>query len=143
MTIQEVDPEAGVPMVVSQPAAPVITKGVPVPTPVPVVSATAAPGSGGAQPVPVVGATAQGGVNLDLVNLDRRSSPTRCKCPNCRQEVVSRVDYEPGGLTWLISGILCLFGCWLGCCLIPFCVDDCKVSPTSEGSGVGSGKLGR
>jgi len=60
------------------------------------------------------------------VNLDRRSTPTRCVCPNCRQEVVSRIDYEPGMMTWCLSGFLCLIGCWLGCCMIPFCIDDCK-----------------
>ncbi|XP_018429195.1 PREDICTED: lipopolysaccharide-induced tumor necrosis factor-alpha factor homolog [Nanorana parkeri] len=52
--------------------------------------------------------------------------PTSCMCPVCRQNVVTRVEYNSGLLAWLICGILVLFGCWLGCCLIPFCVDSCK-----------------
>ncbi|KAM4631582.1 lipopolysaccharide-induced tumor necrosis factor-alpha factor homolog [Discoglossus pictus] len=52
--------------------------------------------------------------------------PVQCTCPVCRQNVVSRIQYTTGLLTWLIFGILLLLGCWLGCCLIPFCVDSCK-----------------
>ncbi|XP_075035931.1 LITAF domain-containing protein-like [Mixophyes fleayi] len=53
-------------------------------------------------------------------------TPTSCMCPVCRQNVVTRVQYNSGLLAWLIFGILCLLGCWLGCCLIPFCLDSCK-----------------
>ncbi|KAM3916558.1 LITAF domain-containing protein-like isoform 1-T2 [Leptodactylus fuscus] len=53
-------------------------------------------------------------------------TPASCTCPVCRQNVVSRIEYNTGLLTWLIFGILLLIGCWLGCCLIPFCVDGCK-----------------
>jgi lipopolysaccharide-induced tumor necrosis factor-alpha factor len=31
-----------------------------------------------------------------------------------------------GNLVWLSMGGLVLFGCWLGCCLIPLCVDSLK-----------------
>lgn len=53
-------------------------------------------------------------------------SPMNITCPQCRQNVVTRTSYETGTLTWLVCGGLALFGCWLGCCLIPFCVDGCK-----------------
>lgn len=52
--------------------------------------------------------------------------PMNITCPQCRQSVVTRTNYETGTLTWLICGALILFGCWLGCCFIPFCVDGCK-----------------
>ncbi|KAE9554168.1 hypothetical protein FO519_002648 [Halicephalobus sp. NKZ332] len=47
-------------------------------------------------------------------------------CPHCHQHIHSQVNYTSGLLSWLICGGCLLFGCWLGCCLIPFCVDDCK-----------------
>lgn len=47
-------------------------------------------------------------------------------CPNCRASVSTSLDYEPGVLTWISSGLICLFGCWFGCCLIPFCLSDCQ-----------------
>ncbi|KAM4698198.1 lITAF domain-containing protein [Rhinophrynus dorsalis] len=53
-------------------------------------------------------------------------SPAATVCPSCRQNIVTRVEYNSGLLTWLLFVLLLLFGCWLGCCLIPFCVDGCK-----------------
>ena len=29
---------------------------------------------------------------------------------NCKENVQTQVDYEVGGLTWLIAGVLCIFG---------------------------------
>ncbi|XP_070617592.1 lipopolysaccharide-induced tumor necrosis factor-alpha factor isoform X2 [Erythrolamprus reginae] len=49
--------------------------------------------------------------------------PMQITCPSCRQMIVTRTIYQPGALTWLSCGGLALLGCWLGCCLIPFCVD--------------------
>uniref|UniRef100_A0A8C5QY38 LITAF domain-containing protein n=1 Tax=Leptobrachium leishanense TaxID=445787 RepID=A0A8C5QY38_9ANUR len=55
-----------------------------------------------------------------------QDTPAATTCPACRQSIITRIVYNIGLLTWLIFGILLLFGCWLGCCLIPFCVDSCK-----------------
>lgn len=45
-------------------------------------------------------------------------------CPTCKMNVVSNIDFEPGGGTW----VACLL---LGLCIgilgfIVFCIDDCK-----------------
>ncbi len=53
--------------------------------------------------------------------------PTACSCPYCHQSIVTRVGKENGLLVWLSVGGLCIFGCFLGCCLIPFCIDAFKV----------------
>ncbi|CAI9547751.1 unnamed protein product [Staurois parvus] len=81
------------------------------------------PAYGPPQPTVVMGPVTSTTVVLTTSFSD---TPTSCMCPVCRQNVVSRVEYNTGLLTWLIFGILLLFGCWLGCCLIPFCVDSCK-----------------
>ena len=52
--------------------------------------------------------------------------PVQCTCPHCNAVIVSRIERKTGLLVWVIFGILLLFGCWLGCCLIPFCVSDLK-----------------
>uniref|UniRef100_A0A8C6VHI8 Lipopolysaccharide induced TNF factor n=1 Tax=Naja naja TaxID=35670 RepID=A0A8C6VHI8_NAJNA len=49
--------------------------------------------------------------------------PMQICCPACNQMIVTRISYQPGALAWLSCGGLALVGCWLGCCLIPFCVD--------------------
>ncbi|KAL7979325.1 hypothetical protein Chor_015349 [Crotalus horridus] len=49
--------------------------------------------------------------------------PMQIHCPACNQMIVTRISYQPGALAWLSCGGLALVGCWLGCCLIPFCVD--------------------
>ncbi|PAA62091.1 hypothetical protein BOX15_Mlig020806g2 [Macrostomum lignano] len=47
-------------------------------------------------------------------------------CPHCHASISTQVTMDTGLLPWLICGGLCLFGCWLGCCLIPFCMDGVK-----------------
>ena len=56
------------------------------------------------------------------------SGPTAGVCATCNQMQTTRVSYEAGLCTWLSCAGLALIGCWLGCCLIPFCVDPCKDS---------------
>lgn len=52
--------------------------------------------------------------------------PVSMTCPHCQASIVTATDYTPGTLTWLSCGATALVGCWLGCCLIPFCVDALK-----------------
>jgi lipopolysaccharide-induced tumor necrosis factor-alpha factor len=52
--------------------------------------------------------------------------PVLTHCPYCQQQVTTRVEYDNGMLTWLAAAGIAIMGCWLGCCLIPLCVDECK-----------------
>ena len=52
--------------------------------------------------------------------------PTNTMCPICKKNVTTKVRMESGLLTWLICGGCCLAGLWIGCCCIPFCIDQCK-----------------
>ncbi|CAF1969129.1 unnamed protein product [Rotaria magnacalcarata] len=60
----------------------------------------------------------------------RGDYPVQCVCTNCQQHIVTRVETKNGLLTWGSCGGICLFGapfgCFLGCCLIPFCIDALK-----------------
>ena len=49
-----------------------------------------------------------------------------CVCPACHATITTTTVYEAGGLCWLVCLLLCIFGFVLGCCLIPFCINDCK-----------------
>jgi lipopolysaccharide-induced tumor necrosis factor-alpha factor len=55
-------------------------------------------------------------------------SPTSVHCPQCNTDVTTHVDYESGVCSWLGAAGFCLFGCWCGCCLIPFFADSFKDS---------------
>ncbi|XP_021350481.1 lipopolysaccharide-induced tumor necrosis factor-alpha factor homolog isoform X2 [Mizuhopecten yessoensis] len=55
-----------------------------------------------------------------------RENPVSMICPFCQAQIVTSTTYVTGTLAWLICGILLLLGFWLGCCLIPFCIDGCK-----------------
>lgn len=53
-----------------------------------------------------------------------RYEPVQCTCPYCHSIITTRLSRRSGVLVWSICFILILFGCWLGCCLIPFCISD-------------------
>jgi lipopolysaccharide-induced tumor necrosis factor-alpha factor len=50
--------------------------------------------------------------------------PVQIECRYCNETMVTRVKPIAGNMTWIFCGALAIFGCWLGCCLIPFCVRD-------------------
>ncbi|CAH3161780.1 unnamed protein product [Porites lobata] len=60
------------------------------------------------------------------VNMVFGESPVSMVCPHCQTHIITCTTYQDGILAWLAAGALCLLGCWLGCCLIPFCLDGCK-----------------
>ena len=47
-------------------------------------------------------------------------------CPYCHQPIITRLEKRNGAVVWLASFGLCFFGCVLGCCLVPFCVNGIK-----------------
>ncbi|CAH8588335.1 unnamed protein product [Schistosoma turkestanicum] len=53
-------------------------------------------------------------------------SPVGITCPYCHNFGMTRVQLESGYLPWLLCGIMCFFGLFFGCCLIPFCMDSIK-----------------
>lgn len=77
------------------------------------------------------GPTMQQPVHLGTPIFIPSEYPVRCICSSCGHTIVTRLEKQNGLLTWLIVGTLVLLGCWLGCCLIPFCVDGCKVRHTN------------
>ncbi|KAM5199092.1 lITAF domain-containing protein [Hipposideros larvatus] len=50
--------------------------------------------------------------------------PARSWCPYCGSYIVPVTTRVPGVLPWLLCTGLFMFGCVLGCCLLPFCVDS-------------------
>ncbi|ELU05554.1 hypothetical protein CAPTEDRAFT_140822 [Capitella teleta] len=55
-----------------------------------------------------------------------RDNPVQTTCPHCQAQILTSTRYEVGGFAWLICAILCIVGCDLGCCFIPFCVPGCQ-----------------
>jgi lipopolysaccharide-induced tumor necrosis factor-alpha factor len=59
--------------------------------------------------------------NLNFAN--NRDQPTLITCPNCRTQVTTVVNKQPGkaAFVWaIILGVSC------GLCCVPFCVDSCQ-----------------
>ncbi|XP_062581069.1 LITAF domain-containing protein-like [Saccostrea cucullata] len=55
-----------------------------------------------------------------------REFPVATTCTYCRASITTSTRYETGTFTWVACGVIAFIGCWLGCCLIPFCIDGCK-----------------
>lgn len=67
------------------------------------------------QPTPVI--------IIPTVNLG--SKPARVTCPQCQNNVVTRVEYVPGTSTHIFAILLLLFGCF-PCACLPYCIDSCQ-----------------
>ncbi|XP_069501681.1 lipopolysaccharide-induced tumor necrosis factor-alpha factor homolog isoform X2 [Ambystoma mexicanum] len=65
-----------------------------------------------------------GGPAVMIGNMSR-DTPMRTTCPACQQAIVTSISHTAGAMAWLLCGMLILFGCVFGCCIIPFCVDSC------------------
>ena len=39
--------------------------------------------------------------------------PVNMRCPNCNNDVMSRLDYVAGSLTWIIIFVMLFLGFWL------------------------------
>ncbi|KAM8950977.1 lITAF domain-containing protein isoform 1-T1 [Lycaon pictus] len=61
-----------------------------------------------------------------LSSLPRMGSatPIQSVCPYCGNYIITVTNPVPGTLTWLLCTGFFVFGCFLGCCLLPFCVDS-------------------
>uniref|UniRef100_A0A1L8E2T6 Putative membrane-associated motif in lps-induced tumor necrosis factor alpha factor n=1 Tax=Nyssomyia neivai TaxID=330878 RepID=A0A1L8E2T6_9DIPT len=51
--------------------------------------------------------------------------PSTIICPSCRQQVITRLDYETTTKTHIMAALLCAFVCW-PCAWIPYVMDSCK-----------------
>ncbi|CAG2117948.1 unnamed protein product [Medioppia subpectinata] len=45
------------------------------------------------------------------------------KCYHCGQQVMTVTSQKAGTITWALCSLLCIVGCFCGCCLIPFCAN--------------------
>ncbi|CAD8189798.1 unnamed protein product [Paramecium pentaurelia] len=52
--------------------------------------------------------------------------PHMITCAQCQRQVQTQVNYEVGNGAYAIGALLAAVGLWLGCCLIPCFVQDCK-----------------
>ncbi|XP_061257064.1 lITAF domain-containing protein isoform X4 [Bos javanicus] len=78
------------------------------------------PGLGAPPPPPPMS------VYPELFRVPRLQSPdpVQFTCPYCMNRIVTVTTPVPGVLTWLLCTGIFVAGCFLGCCLVPFCVDS-------------------
>jgi lipopolysaccharide-induced tumor necrosis factor-alpha factor len=96
------------------------------------------------QPMIVQPVSAAGVSGQDSQTFRYGTVPAVVKCIHCGHQGATRTTKETGLGTWLFCGGAVFVGCWLGCCLIPFCVDDCKDTHhhcSSCGQGLGCKKI--
>lgn len=82
------------------------------------------------QPPPLQGPPIATHMLITTQSLIYGDMPIQCTCPHCHQMIITRVEKKTGLVSWLVCGGIVLVGGWLGCCLIPFCVDSLKVIPS-------------
>ncbi|XP_004918000.1 lipopolysaccharide-induced tumor necrosis factor-alpha factor homolog isoform X3 [Xenopus tropicalis] len=61
-----------------------------------------------------------------IVGSSFQDTPVTATCPNCNQRIITRLQYSVGLFSWILFAVFMFFGCWLGCCIIPFVMDRCK-----------------
>ena len=70
------------------------------------------------------------GRSYRMVGAQSRASfedvPTTAHCPSCGTQVLTYTKYQNSNMTWALAGLLCAFGCHLGCCLAPFFFNSFK-----------------
>ena len=54
------------------------------------------------------------------------TTPIDMTCNHCGHHGLTHCNSRPSAIAWGSCILLCLVGCNLGCCCIPFCMDDCK-----------------
>lgn len=55
-----------------------------------------------------------------------RTVPAMANCSSCGTQVLTCTEYRVSGANWALAGLLCAFGCHLGCCLLPFFLNSYK-----------------
>lgn len=76
----------------------------------------------------VQGATNE--TNIRMFDVPPRASfedvPTTAHCTSCGTQVLTYTKYRASSMTWALAGLLCAFGCHIGCCLAPFFYNSVK-----------------
>eukprot|EP01083_Nonionella_stella_P007894 22717_1 len=75
------------------------------------------------QPQPAIVVVTQQQPVIGNTQIISRTSQS-CFCSRCNAMVTTITTPAPGCATYATVGGCLLVGCWLGCCLIPFCVDS-------------------
>uniref|UniRef100_A0A2H8TKI0 Lipopolysaccharide-induced tumor necrosis factor-alpha factor n=1 Tax=Melanaphis sacchari TaxID=742174 RepID=A0A2H8TKI0_9HEMI len=47
-------------------------------------------------------------------------------CYSCNNKIHTTTSINYKSIAWLSSLLMCVVGCFFGCCLIPFCIDSCS-----------------
>ncbi|XP_023953944.1 LITAF domain-containing protein [Bicyclus anynana] len=51
--------------------------------------------------------------------------PTHMICPSCHSEINTDTQTKPGIIAYISGAVIFMLGGFLGCCLIPCCIDSC------------------
>ncbi|VEN60632.1 unnamed protein product [Callosobruchus maculatus] len=71
-------------------------------------------------------------------------NPTHMICPYCQAEIDTTTKSKPGLIAYISGAVLCLIGCFWGCCLIPCCMEKCMdVEHTCPNCGTNMGTYKR
>ena len=59
-------------------------------------------------------------------SLEFGPDPMTLVCPRCGEQVTTTIKTSASLIQHLGAFLCCIFGCWLGCCFLPYCVDSIK-----------------